>query len=86
MIIVDHSLKYLRESLSNYEEENNLLQNINLKLATNHYKSEIDFIEDLDEDELIYLDRILEQEMNYARDAQDEVRAKELNDIYELLI
>jgi len=86
VIIVDHSLKYLRESLSNYEEENNLLQNINLKLATNHYKSEIDFIEDLDEDELIYLDRILEQEMNYARDAQDEVRAKELNDIYELLI
>jgi len=83
--MVETSLKYLRESLSNYEEEHEIVERINMKLENNEYESEIEFIEDLDEDELVYLDRILEQEINYATDVQDEVRAKELQDIYELL-
>lgn len=83
--MIEHSLRYLRESLSNYEEDDDILERINKKLDSSVYESDIEFIEDLDEDETTYLDRILEQEINYAKDAQDEVRAKQLNDIYELL-
>lgn len=79
------SLRYLRESLSNYEGNDDIIERINVKLASKSYGNQIEFIEDLDEDEMTYLDRILEQEINYARSAHDEVRSKELNDIYELL-
>ena len=54
-------------------------------MEINEYENEIDFIEDLEENEVTYLDHILEQEIKYAREVQDEVREKELNDIYELL-
>lgn len=85
MSIIDHSLKYLRESLSNYVEDDDLCQQICSKLEDQDYESEIDFVEELDDDEITYLDALLEREINYAQNAQDDVRVKELNDIYELL-
>lgn len=42
-------------------------------------------MEDLDEEESAYLNSLLEQEINYAENAQDDVRVRELNEIYELL-
>lgn len=85
MSFIDHSLMYLRESLSNYVEDNALCQQICSKLESQEYENEVDFVEQLEETEVVYLDALLEQEINYAKHAQDNVRAKELNDIYELL-
>lgn len=86
MFTIENSLKYLRESLSNYVDIEDISQRILTKLEAHDYDSEDEFIEELDEDEIEYLNHLLENEISYAHDAQDEVRVKELNDIYELLI
>lgn len=85
MNTVEHSLMYLRESLSNYVEENVLCQQIYTKLETKKYDNEADFVEELEEEEIVYLDDLLAKEINYAQSVQDDIRVKELNDIYELL-
>lgn len=83
--MIEHSLGYLRESLSNYVEEDATCQNIYLKLEKENHENEIEFVESLEEEEIVYLDELLEKEITYAQDVQDETRVKELNDIYELL-
>lgn len=85
MSLVDHSLMYLRESLSNYVEEDDLCQQIWSKLEDEDYEAESDFVEKLEEEEIVYLDTLLAKEINYAKNVQDEKRVKELNDVYELL-
>lgn len=82
---IEKSLKYLSESLSNYVEEDRMSQKINSKLEQQDYETESDFVEDLDDEEIEYLNTLLEREINYAQSVQDDVRVKELNDIYELL-
>lgn len=85
MNTVEHSLMYLRESLSNYVEESALCQQIYTKLETNKYDNETEFVEELEEEEIVYLDHLLAKEINYAQSVQDDIRVRELNDIYELL-
>src|SRR5690625_3397215 len=84
--LIVHSLKYLRESLSNYIEEDEICKHIWEKLLGKDYGSEIEFIEQLEDEEVVQLNHVLEKEIDYAHDVQDEVRIKELNDIYELLL
>ncbi|WP_188392693.1 sporulation protein [Compostibacillus humi] len=81
---MDHTLKYLRESLSNYSE-NEMCQQIIAKLEENQYSEEIEFVKDLSEEEISYLDQVLENELDYARNAQDEVRTKQLLEVFEQL-
>lgn len=85
MRIIDKSLRYLSESLSNYLEKDEMSKIINNKLEQHEYETEIDFVEELEDEEIDYLNALLEREINYARSVQDDVREKELNDIYELL-
>jgi len=84
-MIIEKSLKYLSESLSNYIEEDHMSRKINSKLEQRDYETEIDFVEDLEDEEIEYLNMLLEREINYAENVQDDIRVKELNDIYELL-
>ena len=84
-MIIEHSLQYLRESLSNYLEEDTMSQHIYRKLENGNYDSENEFVVNLDEEEIDYLDAMLGREINYAETALDDVRVKELNDIHELL-
>ncbi len=79
------ALKYLYESVSNYIEDEPISESIYHKIENNTYENEEDFIEDLHEEEVEYLDMLLEREIGYAKRVDDEVRVKELNDIYELL-
>lgn len=79
------ALKYLYESVSNYIEDEPISESIYQKIENNKYENEEDFIEDLHEEEVEYLDMLLEREIGYAKRVDDEVRVKELNDIYELL-
>ncbi|MGJ9459249.1 sigma-G-dependent sporulation-specific acid-soluble spore protein CsgA [Oceanobacillus sp. CF4.6] len=84
MIIIDQTLQYLRESLSNYME-NDVCQQILSKIEANNYTSEESFVSDLDGKEMDYLDMVLENELDYAKNVQDDTRVKELNEVYEQL-
>lgn len=82
---MNQSLQYLSESLSNYVEEDNICQQICEKLEHENYEEEIDFIEALEEEEVIHLETILKKEINYAEGAADDVRVKKLENIYQIL-
>ncbi|WP_414672223.1 sporulation protein [Lentibacillus sp.] len=84
MRIIDNTLDYLRESLVNYRE-NDMMKQITVKLEQNDFKDEEEFVKSLNEEEIAYLDSVVEKELNYARNAQDDVRAEQLREVYELL-
>ncbi|MBP1947425.1 sporulation protein [Virgibacillus litoralis] len=77
-------MNYLRESLANYSE-NDMCQKIGKKLETEGYKNEVEFVRNLDEEEMAYLDSVLEKELAYARNVENDIRVKELTEVYELL-
>ncbi|PAV29843.1 sporulation protein [Virgibacillus profundi] len=82
---MDHTLDYLREPLSNYME-NEMCEQIVKKIEINSYTGEGEFVKDLDEEEMAYLNGVLEQELNYAKSVQHDNRVKELTEVYELLL
>lgn len=84
MRVIDNTLNYLRESLANYSE-NDMCQKIDKKLETEGYKNEGEFVRNLDEEEMAYLDSVLERELAYARNVENDIRVKELTEVYELL-
>ncbi|WP_010093853.1 hypothetical protein [Ornithinibacillus scapharcae] len=81
---MDNTLQYLRESLSNYDEDA-LSLSIYDKLQHNTYENEEDFIKDLNDKELQYLEQILEREIDYAENVQDDLRVGQLREVYELI-
>lgn len=85
MSLIEKSLQYLAESLSNYTESDIVSQQIMQKLDRKTYKTVIDFIEDLNDGEKEYLNTLLKQDIRYAQNTQDYIRLNELNDIYEQL-
>ena len=84
MITIDNTLQYLRESLSNYEKHE-LSRAIYQKLQQNQYKNEREFVEDLDDREMQYLDKILAREISYAENVQDDMRVQQLREVYEII-
>ncbi len=80
-----HSLKYVQESLSNYIEDDPVSMKIYRKIEQESFESEEEFIEDLQEGEADYLDKLLAREIQYAKSVGDDVRERELSVIYELL-
>ncbi len=56
------------------------------KLETNQYKDEDEFVRDLDENETSILNLILQYELDYAKNEQDDKRVEQLNGVFELLI
>nr|WP_090866436.1 sporulation protein [Oceanobacillus limi] len=81
---MDQTLLYLRESLANYSE-NDLCKGIYEKLEANQYESEEEFVQNLSDKEMAYLDSLVERELNYAKNVGDETRVDELTEVYELL-
>ncbi|SDP54093.1 hypothetical protein SAMN05216565_103564 [Litchfieldia salsa] len=79
------ALGYLRESISNYSDEQKDALSIQNKINENRYESETMFIRDLTEDEISFLNNILPDEINYAMNEKDYKRVNELNEVYELL-
>lgn len=82
---MDQTLGYLREVMANYTEQSSLSKRIYKKIEDNLNSSEGAFVRLLNEEEMNYLNEILPHEINYARDEQDEKRARQLNEVYELL-
>ncbi|WP_188456725.1 sporulation protein [Virgibacillus oceani] len=81
---MDKTLQYLRESLSNYIDSD-ICGGIYQKLEYKNYNGEGEFVEELNDDEMKYLNSMLVREINYARNVQNDNRVKELNEVYELL-
>jgi transcriptional regulator of NAD metabolism len=82
---LEQTLAYLRETLSNYTDEHQVSQSIYRKLKEKPYRTESEFVRELDEQEIEFLNQVLPNEINHAMDAQDYNRVQELNEVYELL-
>lgn len=54
-------------------------------LSDHTYENEEAFVETLESEDIEYLDALLEVEIRYAKQAQDEKRLKELTEVYEQL-
>ena len=82
---LDNTLGYLKEILSNYTDDHSEGRFIYKKLVEGAYTSEKSFVRDLTQKESKFLNNILPKEINHAKEVQDEKRAFELNEVYELL-
>ena len=82
---MDYTLDYLKESLSNWVDENETAYKIYQKLDDHYYENEEVFVKNLDEDEKDYLSGILTIELDYAKQEADHTRIGQLNEIYEQL-
>lgn len=82
---MDQTLGYLREILSNYSDEHSEGRHLYRKLSKGNFESEGSFVRELNGSEISFLNKILPNEIKYAKEEQDEKRAKELNEVYELL-
>jgi Minor curli fiber component A len=82
---LDNTLGYLRETLSNYTDDHTIGRHIYRKLTEGNYASEGSFVRDLNQKEIAFLNQMLPKEITYAKEEQDEKRAHELNEVFELL-
>jgi hypothetical protein len=82
---MDQTLGYLRETLSNYTDDHSDGRNIYRKLMEGQYSSEGEFVRQLDQKEINFLNKMLPEEIKYAKEEKDEKRAHELNEVFELL-
>lgn len=82
---MDKTLGYLREILSNYSDEHSEGRQLYRKLSEGNFSSEEDFVRKLNQKEITFLNKMLPNEINYAKEEQDDKRAHELNEVYELL-
>jgi predicted transcriptional regulator len=76
---------YLREIISNYTETYPLSKKIYSRLEQGDYPTEGDFVRDLTAEEIEFLNKILPDAIEYAKNEMDEKRAEQLNEVYELL-
>ncbi|WP_100408082.1 sporulation protein [Bacillus solitudinis] len=83
---MDTNLAYLRESLSNHVDNHEICQRIYNRLEQHSYENEEAFVNGLDDGEAEILNLILEKEIGYARQEEDEQRIAQLSGVYELLI
>ncbi|MGV3488647.1 MAG: hypothetical protein ACO1OC_08710, partial [Tuberibacillus sp.] len=82
---MDHTLDYLRESLSNWIDKDETAYRLYHKLENNIYSSERTFANTLDQEEIHYLSEIVKQEIHYAEQEDDTVRLGQLNEVFEQL-
>ncbi|MBY0096796.1 sigma-G-dependent sporulation-specific acid-soluble spore protein CsgA [Mesobacillus maritimus] len=82
---MEQTIAYLREILANYTEKDPISNKIYSKIEAGNYASEGDLVKDLTYEESSYLNGILPWEIQYAQNEQDDQRAYQLNEVYELL-
>jgi len=76
---------YLREFLSNYTDRSHVAQEIYSIIKEKDFTTEDSFVRELNEQHVSFLNGVLTEAINYARSEDDEERARQLNEIYELL-
>ncbi|KAA9025663.1 sigma-G-dependent sporulation-specific acid-soluble spore protein CsgA [Niallia endozanthoxylica] len=83
---MDQSLEYLREILSGHTENDQVGKNLYAKICSHQYASEGKFVRELTQEENDYLNQILTEAIDYSKQEKDYVRARHLNEVYELLL
>lgn len=81
---MDQSLGYLREFMSGHADDK-VGKAIYRMITKNNYSSEGQFVKELSEEEISYLNKLLEDAIEYSKQEQDTERARQLNEVYELL-
>ena len=76
---------YLREILSNYTDRSDTAKQIYSIIKDRDFTTETSFIRELNEQQINFLNQILPDEINHAKEEQDSERAHQLNEVYELL-
>jgi hypothetical protein len=84
-IKMEKNLGYLREALSNWTDKNEMADEIFSKLEKQEYKTDEAFVDDIEDEQHIYLSRILPHELRYAQEEGDQDRFQALNKIYDML-
>ncbi|PAE18671.1 sporulation protein [Bacillus sp. 7504-2] len=82
---MNQSLGYLKEILSNYTDRSDLCKEIYAMIKRNDFISEESFVQELTSEQIDYLNKILPDEINHAREVNDSKRVEQLNEIFELL-
>ncbi|PLR98763.1 sigma-G-dependent sporulation-specific acid-soluble spore protein CsgA [Bacillus sp. T33-2] len=83
---MDQTLGYLREILANYTEEYPVSKHLYDRIDRQAFSSEGEFVRTLSYEESRFLNHILQEEIRYSNEERDEIRARQLNEVYELLI
>ena len=78
--MMDRTLGYLRESLSNHLEHD-VCRGIYKKLQVKHYANEGEFVKDLNDLKVHVLNQVLETEIKYAENEQDQKPTMEWNEV-----
>lgn len=82
---MDQSIGYLQEILSEYTEKDAVGKRIFDRISTHDYLTEEKFVRELTQKENQYLNRVLAKAIEYSNQEQDYERARQLNEVYELL-
>lgn len=82
---MDQSLRYLREILSAYSENDSVGKKLYNRISKYDYSSEEKFVEQLSQHESHYLNQMLRDAIQYSKQERDDERARQLNEVYELL-
>lgn len=83
---MDRTIGYLREILSNYTDQYPEAQDVYEKIKQHNFSSEEELVRHLTGAETQLLNKILPEEIEHAKDSQDEERFTQLSEVYELLI
>ena len=82
---MEQSLGYLLEILSAHVDVDEMGNRIYSKIRNHDFSNEIQFARALTEEETNYLNQILEEAIEYAKQTQDFERVTQLHDVYETL-
>lgn len=82
---MNQPLGYLKEILSNYTDRSDTGKEIYAIIKEYDFESEESFAQKLSEEQINFLNKILPEEINHAKEADDRERANQLNEVFEQL-
>ncbi len=82
---MNQPLGYLKEILSNYTDRSDTAEEIYSIIREFDFTTEESFVRRLSGNQMNFLNKILPDEINHAKEAHDNERENQLNEVYELL-
>ncbi|WP_019156082.1 sigma-G-dependent sporulation-specific acid-soluble spore protein CsgA [Robertmurraya massiliosenegalensis] len=82
---MNQPLGYLKEVLSNYTDRSDVCQEIYSIIREHDFTTEESFVRKLSNEQIDFLNKILPDEIDHAREVEDSERVEQLNEVFELL-
>ncbi|MGG0716025.1 sigma-G-dependent sporulation-specific acid-soluble spore protein CsgA [Robertmurraya massiliosenegalensis] len=82
---MNQPLGYLKEILSNYTDRSDVCKEIYSIIREHDFTTEESFVRKLSNEQIDFLNKILPDEINHAREVEDSERVQQLNEVFELL-